>query len=197
MASELASTKDVVNAGILSQASVALEITLPLRMLRNSFSAAVCSQTGVWSLLGKRLELPTAEIEGTVERKHLKKKRQTSMRPVTVEQNDDDSGFQQLAFLAQGCNRVRLFQELYLYFLGHDLVVLEKHVVYSLTKEKTASCFYIMQCTQSISLDIQIPVKEIFERVHVVKRNSGNWSTTDVVGVLICFPYASIMSTFF
>ncbi|MCD9638610.1 hypothetical protein HAX54_022696 [Datura stramonium] len=146
---------------------------------------------GVWSLLGKRLELPTAEIEGTVERKHLKKKRQTSMRPVTVEQNDDDSGFQQLAFLAvkdaTGISR-------------SDLVVLEKHVVYSLTKEKTASCFYIMQCTQSISLDIQIPVKEIFESFlqgPLVKRNSGNWSTTDVVEYFHLLPYASIMSTFF
>lgn len=51
---------------------------------------------GVWSLIEKCLELPTAEIEGTEERR----KRRTSMRPVTVEQNDDDSGFQQLAFLA-------------------------------------------------------------------------------------------------
>lgn len=51
---------------------------------------------GVWSLIEKCLELPTAEIEGMVEGI----KRQTSMRSVTVEQKDDDSCFQQLAFLA-------------------------------------------------------------------------------------------------
>lgn len=41
-------------------------------------------------------------------------------------------------------------------------------MVYSLTKEKTASCFYIMQCTQSIDQDTLISVKEIFERLVLV-----------------------------
>lgn len=41
-------------------------------------------------------------------------------------------------------------------------------MVYSLTKEKTASCFYIMQCTRSINQDILISVKEIFERLVLV-----------------------------
>ena len=46
-----------------------------------------------------------------------------------------------------------------------DLMVLESHVVYSLSKEKTASRFYIMQCTQSINEDIgQIPINEVIER---------------------------------
>ncbi|KAM3270764.1 hypothetical protein P3S67_028966 [Capsicum chacoense] len=76
---------------------------------------------GVWSLIEKSLEFPTAEIEGSVERK----KKQTSIRPVIVEQNDDDSGFQQLAFLAfKDAVGISKF----------DLVTLEKHVVYSLTK---------------------------------------------------------------
>lgn len=63
-----------------------------------------------------------------------------------------------------------VMMRLYLIWTGisrSDLVVLEKHVVYSLTKEKTASCFYIMQC-KSINQDIQIPVKEIFERLVLV-----------------------------
>nr|XP_016498214.1 PREDICTED: uncharacterized protein LOC107816976 isoform X1 [Nicotiana tabacum] len=143
---------------------------------------------GVWSLLEKNRELPSAEIEGMVEGKHPNKKRRTSMRPVTVEQKDDDSGFQQFAFLAvkdaTGISR-------------SDLVVLEKHVVYSLTKEKTASCFYIMQC-KSINQDIQIPVKEIFESLQgpLVKKSSGSWSTTEVVEYFHLLPYANIMSAF-
>ncbi|XP_070018458.1 uncharacterized protein [Nicotiana sylvestris] len=143
---------------------------------------------GVWSLLEKNLELPSAEIEGMVEGKHLNKKRRTSMRPVKVEQKGDDSGFQQFAFLAvkdaTGISR-------------SDLVVLEKHVVYSLTKEKTASCFYIMQC-KSINQDIQIPVKEIFESLQgpLVKKSSGSWSTTEAVEYFHLLPYANIMSAF-
>lgn len=46
-----------------------------------------------------------------------------------------------------------------------DLMVLESHVVYSLSKERTACRFYIMQCTQSINEDIsQIPINEAIDR---------------------------------
>lgn len=46
-----------------------------------------------------------------------------------------------------------------------DLMVLERDAVYSLSKERTACCFYIMQCTQSINDDIsQIPISEAIER---------------------------------
>ncbi|XP_060197299.1 uncharacterized protein LOC132626447 isoform X2 [Lycium barbarum] len=145
---------------------------------------------GVWSLLEKCLELPTAEIEGQVEIKHLNKKKRTNMRPVTVEQKDDDSGFQQLAFIAvkdaTGISR-------------SDLRVLEEHVVYSLTKEKTSSWFYIMQCTQSTNQDNQNPVKETLKSLQgpLVKRSSGGWSTTELVEHFHLLPYASIMSAFF
>ncbi|PHU13257.1 hypothetical protein BC332_20187 [Capsicum chinense] len=141
---------------------------------------------GVWSLLEKSLELPTAEIEGTVERK----KRRTSIRPVTVERNDDDSGFQQLAFSAvQDATGIP----------KSDLVTLEKHLVYSLTKEKTASCFYIMQCTKSINEDLQIPVKEFLESLQgpLVKKSCGSWSATEGVEYFHLLPYASILSNFF
>ncbi|KAK4355103.1 hypothetical protein RND71_024074 [Anisodus tanguticus] len=145
---------------------------------------------GVWSLLEKCLELPTAEIEGAVERKDLDKKRRTNMRPVTVEQKDDDSGFQQLAFRAvKDATSIS----------RSDLMVLEEHMVYSLAKEKTATCFYIMQCTQSINQDNQIPVKETLKSLQdpLVKRSSGGWSTTEVVEHFHLLPYASIMSAFF
>ena len=42
-------------------------------------------------------------------------------------------------------------------------MVLERHVVYSLSKEKTAAYFYIMQCTSGG--DIQIPIKDTIERL--------------------------------
>lgn len=180
----LDASKDVpaINKWPISKVSVLL-----LDSKKETCFLNYCSVTeGVWSLIEKCLELPTAEIEGTVERR----KRQTSMRPVTVDQKDDDSGFQQLAFLAvkdaTGISKT-------------DLVTLEKHVVYSLTKEKTASCFYIMQSTRSINQDILISVKEIIESLQgpLVKRSSGSWSATEVVEYFHLLPYANIIATFF
>ncbi|KAL3364868.1 hypothetical protein AABB24_013569 [Solanum stoloniferum] len=180
----LDASKDVpaINKWLISKVSVLL-----LDSKKETCFLNYCSVTeGVWSLIEKCLELPTAEIEGTVERR----KRQTSMRPVTVDQKDDDSGFQQLAFLAvkdaTGISKT-------------DLVTLEKHVVYSLTKEKTASCFYIMQSTRSINQDILISVKEIIESLQgpLVKRSSGSWSATEVVEYFHLLPYANIIATFF
>ncbi|KAJ8542771.1 hypothetical protein K7X08_005294 [Anisodus acutangulus] len=116
---------------------------------------------GVWSLLEKCLELPTAEIEGA-----------------------------QLAFRAvKDATSIS----------RSDLMILEEHMVYSLAKEKTATCFYIMQCTQSINQDNQIPVKETLKSLQdpLVKRSSGSWSTTEVVEHFHLLPYASIMSAFF
>lgn len=49
-----------------------------------------------------------------------------------------------------------------------DLVVLESHVVYSLSKEKTSVYFYIMQCSKSISNDLQVPIKDVIERLVVI-----------------------------
>lgn len=46
-----------------------------------------------------------------------------------------------------------------------DLVVLETHILYSLSKEKTAARFYMMQCTQSISEDKRIPVEDVVRRL--------------------------------
>lgn len=180
----LDASKDIpaINKWLISKVSVLL-----LDSKKETCFLNYCSVTeGVWSLVEKCLELPTAEIEGTVERR----KRQTSMRPVTVDQKDDDSGFQQLAFLAvkdaTGISKT-------------DLVTLEKHVVYSLTKEKTASCFYIMQSTRSINQDILISVKEIIESLQgpLVKRSSGSWSATEVVEYFHLLPYANIIATFF
>ncbi|CAN4103834.1 unnamed protein product [Withania somnifera] len=180
----LDASKDVpsINKWLISKVSVLL-----LDSKKETCLLLYSSVTeGVWSLLEKCLELPSSEIEGMVERK----KSRTSMKPVIVEQEADDSGFQKLAFLvvkdATGISK-------------SDLVTLEKHVVYSLTKEKTASCFYIMQCIKSIDQDIQIPLKEIFESLQgpLVKRSAGSWSATEVVEYFHLLPYASIISTFF
>ena len=45
-----------------------------------------------------------------------------------------------------------------------DLTILEEHVVYSLSKEKEAAYFYIMQSTQSVDDAIQVPIKDVIDR---------------------------------
>lgn len=49
-----------------------------------------------------------------------------------------------------------------------DLVVLESHVVYSLSKEKTSVYFYIVQCSQTISEGLQVPIKDVIDRLVLV-----------------------------
>lgn len=51
---------------------------------------------------------------------------------------------------------------------GSDLLVLESHVVYSLSKEKTSVYFYIMQCSQTISEGLQVPIKDVIDRLVLV-----------------------------
>lgn len=46
-----------------------------------------------------------------------------------------------------------------------DLMVSERHAVYSLSKEKTAARFYIMQCIKSVNEDVdRVPIKDTIDR---------------------------------
>lgn len=46
-----------------------------------------------------------------------------------------------------------------------DLLMLERHIVYSLSKEKTAAQFFLMRCTQAINEDVaQVPIKDVIDR---------------------------------
>jgi hypothetical protein len=50
-----------------------------------------------------------------------------------------------------------------------DIMLLESYTVYSESKEKTASRFYIMKCSQSTADgSIQVPIKDLIERFVVI-----------------------------
>lgn len=52
-----------------------------------------------------------------------------------------------------------------------DLLVLESHVVFSVSKEKAAVCFFIIQCTKTVSEEIiQIPIQDVIGRYGCRKR---------------------------
>lgn len=46
-----------------------------------------------------------------------------------------------------------------------ELKVLESHVVYSLSKEKTAACFYIVRCKSLNPEKPQVPIKDAIKRL--------------------------------
>nr|GLL47723.1 uncharacterized protein LOC109161584 isoform X2 [Ipomoea trifida] len=110
---------------------------------------------GVWSVLEKDLEDSIISDSKLEERKHMNKRRRIGMKSLQSEPKTNDSSLQRLAFLAvQDATGIK----------RSELVVLEKHVVYSLSKAKTTACFYIIQCSQSTSQDFQIPIKDVIKR---------------------------------
>uniref|UniRef100_A0A5B7BBS7 DRBM domain-containing protein n=1 Tax=Davidia involucrata TaxID=16924 RepID=A0A5B7BBS7_DAVIN len=140
---------------------------------------------GVWSVIEKDLDVSNATPEGMVEGKHInKRKRITKKRD---EMNGDEAGYQQLAYSAvkeaTGINQT-------------DLIVLESHVVYSISKEKAAARFYIVQCTQSINEDLQVSIRDAIKSLQgpLVKKSSRSWTVTPVVEYFHVLPYAGIVS---
>ncbi|XP_031094808.1 uncharacterized protein LOC115999150 isoform X2 [Ipomoea triloba] len=141
---------------------------------------------GVWSVLEKDLEDSTSDSK-LEERKHMNKRRRIGMKSLQSEPKTNDSSLQRLAFLAvQDATGIK----------RSELVVLEKHVVYSLSKAKTTACFYIIQCSQSTSQDFQIPIKDVIKSLQgpLVENSSGCWFTTPVVEYFHLLPYATILS---
>ncbi|XP_022887953.1 uncharacterized protein LOC111403618 [Olea europaea var. sylvestris] len=143
---------------------------------------------GVWSLIEKEIGESNINSEISAKGKVGNKRKRNSR--TTDEKNDDDNGFLQLAFDAvkevTGIN-------------SSDLVVLETHILYSLSKEKTAARFYMMQCTQSISEDKRIPVEDVVRSLQgpFVEKICRSWTITPAVEYYHMHPYAGVMSQWF
>lgn len=46
-----------------------------------------------------------------------------------------------------------------------DLLLLERHVVFSVSSKKAAACFFIIQCTKTVSEGIiPVPIKDVIDR---------------------------------
>ncbi|KAF3455402.1 hypothetical protein FNV43_RR00026 [Rhamnella rubrinervis] len=142
---------------------------------------------GVWSVIQKDVEVSKQSFQGTMEEKYDKKGRFIG-KPLEVESKIDEAGFQKLAFLAvkeaTGISQI-------------DLKVLENHVVYSLSKDKTATSFYIMKCTKSVNEDVvKVPIKDAIDSLQgaLVRKSSGRWAVTPVVEYFHVLPYVGIFS---
>ncbi|KAL7209184.1 hypothetical protein ACSBR1_030846 [Camellia fascicularis] len=141
---------------------------------------------GVWSIIEKDIDSASVISEAIGNGKHNKRKR-NMRKPLRDETNADEAGFQRLALSSvsevTGINQ-------------SDLMVLESHVVYSLSKEKTAAHFYIMQSTQSIREDLQVPIKDVLESLQgpLVRKSSCSWTVTPVVEYFHVLPYAGVLT---
>ncbi|RAL48333.1 hypothetical protein DM860_005757 [Cuscuta australis] len=136
---------------------------------------------GVWSVPEKDLSAPSRDSE------HMNKRKRIGETSLTSEPNTSESRLQRLAFLAaQDATGLK----------RSDLVVLEKHIVYSLSKAKTTACFYIIQCSKPPKPDFIIPVKDTIKSLQgpLLDKSSGRWFTTPVVENFHLLPYATILS---
>ncbi|XP_058203975.1 uncharacterized protein LOC131318176 isoform X2 [Rhododendron vialii] len=145
---------------------------------------------GVWSVIEKDYDLSSVGSERTVEGQYVYKRKRNTKKSLRNETNSDEADFRKLVISA--VKEVTGINE-------SDLVVLESHVVYSLSKEKTSVYFYIVQCSQAISEDLQVPIKDVINSLQgpLVRKSSFNWIVTPVVEYFHVLPYAGILTHWF
>ncbi|KAM7486999.1 hypothetical protein LguiA_003008 [Lonicera macranthoides] len=147
---------------------------------------------GVWSVIEKDVDFSNISSESEEVDKHISKKKRITRKTSREEMDADETGFQEVAFLAvkeaAGIDRA-------------DLMVMESHTTYSLTKEKTATRFFIVQWTESKSFkrECQFPLKDAIKSMRgpLLKTIDGHWLVSDVVEHFNTLPYAGIMSDWF
>ncbi|KAK2434256.1 hypothetical protein P8452_31428 [Trifolium repens] len=148
-----------------------------------------CSITdGVWSVIEKDVDSCNQISEVTNGINHAYKKRRVIKKPTENGLNVDDDEFVQVGYSAvkeaTGINSI-------------DIMLLESYTVYSHSKEKTASRFYIMKCSQPTTEGfIQVPIKDLIDsfRGPLLKRSSSSWTVTSAVEYFHVLPYSEIIS---
>ncbi|XP_057729690.1 uncharacterized protein LOC130945052 [Arachis stenosperma] len=81
-----------------------------------------------------------------------------------------------------------------------DITVLGSYTVYSESKEKEASCFFIMKCSQLINQEAnRVHIRDLIQRLQgpLVKMSSSSWSITPVVEFFHLLPYSEVISEWF
>ncbi|XP_038884898.1 uncharacterized protein LOC120075512 isoform X4 [Benincasa hispida] len=146
---------------------------------------------GVWSVIEQDIDTSECQPETVDEEKHVNKKKRVIKKASKEGLVVDEAKTQQLAYKAvkeaTGINQ-------------SDLKILESHVVYSLSKEKSAVCFYIIQCTRSATEDvIQVPIRDAVNSLQdlLFKRSGRRWGITSKVEYFHILPYAKMVLTWF
>ncbi|CAK8573178.1 unnamed protein product [Lathyrus sativus] len=148
-----------------------------------------CSTTGgVWSLIEKDVDTSGQISEVTRDVKSTYQKRRVIKKPSKDGLNEGrilEVGYSAVKEAAgTGVNSI-------------DIMLLKSYIVYSQSKEKTASRFYIMKCSKLISEGfIQVPIIDLVKSFQgpLVKRSSSSWMVTPVVKHFHMLPYSEIIS---
>ncbi|KAL1361862.1 hypothetical protein HN51_010182 [Arachis hypogaea] len=142
---------------------------------------------GIWSLVEKDLDTSNHSSEVTSATKSTYKNKRVIRKPTKDELNLVETQLLEAGYFAVkeaiGINKT-------------DITLLERHTVYSHSKEKAASRFYIMQCTLPIGQEVvQVPLKDVIKSLQgpLIKKDSGCWSITPVVDYFHMLPYSEII----
>ncbi|WCJ30058.1 hypothetical protein M5689_011642 [Euphorbia peplus] len=150
-----------------------------------------CATQGVWSFVEKDINLLNNNSKGTIGSEHIAKRRRHIRKPIKNVSGVDEATIQHLAFSAiEETTGIK----------QSSLLVLEKHIVYSTSKEKAATAFYIMQCTEpDTNHVIDHPVRDVIDSLQgpLFVRNSSQWLHTSVVEYFHLLPYARLLSDWF
>ncbi|KAG4948064.1 hypothetical protein JHK84_041510 [Glycine max] len=110
---------------------------------------------GVWSVVEKDVDTFSQSSEITSGAIQTYKKRRVIKKPTKKELNSEEDGILQIGYSAvkeaAGINKT-------------DITSFESYTVYSQSKVKTASRFYIMKCSQLINKEFIQPIKSLIER---------------------------------
>ncbi|GMI96075.1 hypothetical protein HRI_003276800 [Hibiscus trionum] len=146
---------------------------------------------GVNSLIEKDVNESCSSSDGSIKAKQMSKRKRTPNKCLRDGLEANECSFQQLAFSAvKEATKDGISQS--------DLTIIESHVVCSLSKLKTATRFYIMQCAREAKAR-WIPIKDVIESLQgpLVKKNSSIWEPSPVVKYFHLLPYARIISRWY
>ncbi|XP_027355087.1 uncharacterized protein LOC113864994 isoform X2 [Abrus precatorius] len=143
---------------------------------------------GVWSLVEKNLDTSGQSSEVTSETKHMYKKKRVIQKSTRDELKVDEDEFLQAGYSAvkeaSGIDST-------------NIMLLESDTVYSHSKPKVASRFYLMQCSQLNNQDVfQVPLKDVMKSLQgpLVNKSSSSWLITPVIDYFHVLPYSEIIS---
>ncbi|XP_010557069.1 PREDICTED: uncharacterized protein LOC104826195 isoform X2 [Tarenaya hassleriana] len=84
-------------------------------------------------------------------------------------------------------------------FKQNAVMIVERHVVYSLRKERTAARFYIMRCFSENSDLVTLPIEDAINSLQgpLLQKISSVWTTTPVVEYFHMLPFSDIVADWF
>ncbi|KAI4324301.1 hypothetical protein L6164_023853 [Bauhinia variegata] len=157
-------------------------------MNENCFLLFNSITSGVWAVVEKVLDISNQSSEVTTGTKYTYKKKRVTRKLSRDEVNADESSFLQVGYSAikeaAGINQT-------------DLQVLESHTVYTHSKEKAASRFFIMRCTKPINHEANLfPIRDLINSLQgpLVQKSSDSWTITPAVEYFHVLPYSGIIS---